>query len=127
MKHIIAMNCRINELTEQNSTPWELSKFKWVNPFYPLIHLPFDEIEAGTLHVDHMFAGRSGTRTVWIPFTNYDYEVKLNEGKRRIKILRPEYLNTYISEHREIMEYEESSDYISKRVKGTYNPRISGV
>ena len=62
-----------------------------------------------------------------VPFTYYDYEVKLNEEKRRIKILRPEYLNTYISEHREIMEYEDSSDYISKRLKGTYNPRISGV
>ena len=62
-----------------------------------------------------------------VPFTYYDYEVKLNEEKRRTKILRPEYLNTYISEHREIMEYEESSDYISKRLKGTYNPRLSGV
>ena len=62
-----------------------------------------------------------------VPFTYYDYEVKLNEEKRRIKILRPEYLNAYISEHREIMEYEDSSDYISKRLKGTYNPRISGV
>ena len=70
---LILLKKFIIELTGQNSTPWELSKFKWVNPFYPLIHLPFDEIEAGTLHVDHMFAGRSGTRTVWIPFTNYDY------------------------------------------------------
>ena len=60
----------VDELTCHNSTPWRLSKFKWVNPFYPLIHLPFDELEAGSLHVDHMFAGRSGTRTVWIPFTN---------------------------------------------------------
>ena len=62
-----------------------------------------------------------------VPLTHYDYEVRLNEEKRRIKVLRPEYLNTYISEHREIMEYEDSSDYISKRLKGTYNPRISGV
>ena len=62
-----------------------------------------------------------------VAFTNYDYEIRLNDEKRRIKILKPEYLNAYISEHREIMEYEESSDYISKRVKGTYNPKISGV
>ena len=62
-----------------------------------------------------------------VPFTYYDYEVKLNEEKSRIKILRPEYLNTYLSEHREIMEYEDSSDYISKRLKGTYNPKLSGV
>ena len=62
-----------------------------------------------------------------VAFTNYDYEIRLNDEKRRIKILKPEYLNAYISEHREIMEYEESSDYISKIVKGTYNPKISGV
>ena len=62
-----------------------------------------------------------------VAFTNYDYKIRLNDEKRRIKILKPEYLNAYISEHREIMEYEESSDYISKRVKGTYNPKISGV
>ena len=62
-----------------------------------------------------------------VPLTHYEYEIRLNEEKRRIKVLRPEYLNTYISEHREIMEYEDSSDYISKRLKGTYNPRISGV
>ena len=62
-----------------------------------------------------------------VPFTYYNYEVKLNEEKRRIKVLRPEYLNAYISDHREIMEYEESSDYLSKRLKGTYNPKISGV
>ena len=62
-----------------------------------------------------------------VAFTNYDYEIRLNDEKRRIKILKPEYLNAYISEHREIMEYDESSDFIAKRLKGTYNPRLSGV
>ena len=62
-----------------------------------------------------------------VAVTNYDYEVKLNDEKRRIKILRPEYLNTYITDHREIMEYDESSEFISKKLKGTYNPRTSGV
>ena len=61
------------------------------------------------------------------PVTNYQYEVRLNDEKRRIRVLKSEYLSAFISEHREIMEYEESSDYISKRVKGTYNPKISGV
>ena len=59
--------------------------------------------------------------------TNYQYEVKLNDEKRRIRILKPAYLSAFISEHREIMDYDKSSDYISKRLKGTYNPRISGV
>ncbi len=59
--------------------------------------------------------------------TNYQYEVRLNDQKRRIRVLKPAYLSAFISEHREIMDYDKSSDYISKRLKGTYNPRISGV
>ena len=59
--------------------------------------------------------------------TNYQYEAKINDEKRRIKVLKSEYLSAFISEHREIMSYDKSSDYISKGLKGTYNPRISGV
>ena len=59
--------------------------------------------------------------------TNYQYEVRLNDQKRRIRVLKPAYLSAFISEHREIMDYDKSSDYISKRLKGTYNPRILGV
>ena len=61
------------------------------------------------------------------PVTNYQYEVRLNDEKRRIRVLKSEYLSAFISEHREIMTYDKSSDYISKRLKGTYNPRISGA
>ena len=61
------------------------------------------------------------------PVTNYQYEVRLNDEKRRIRVLKSEYLSAFISEHREIMSYDKSSDYISKRLKGTYNPGITGV
>ena len=59
--------------------------------------------------------------------TNYQYEVRLNDEKRRIKVLKPEYVDGFLIDHKEIMTYEESSDYISDRLKGTENPRISGV
>ena len=59
--------------------------------------------------------------------TNYQYEVKLNDQKRRIRILKSEYLSAFISEHREIMSYGKSSNYISKKLKRAYNPRLSGV
>ena len=59
--------------------------------------------------------------------TNYQYEAKLNDEKRRIRVLKPTILSAFISEHREIMNYDNSSDYISKKLKGTYNPRITGV
>ena len=61
------------------------------------------------------------------PITNYQYEVKLNDQKRKIKILKPIFLNTFLNDHREIMSYDQSSDFISRKVKGTYNPRVFGV
>ena len=62
-----------------------------------------------------------------VSVTNYNYEVKLNDEKRRIKILKPEFLSVFITDHQNIMKYNESSDFISTRLKNTYNPRISGV
>tara|TARA_B100001287_G_scaffold92805_1_gene77838 strand:+ start:1907 stop:2575 length:669 start_codon:yes stop_codon:yes gene_type:complete len=59
--------------------------------------------------------------------TNYQYETKLNEEKRRIKILKPEYLPLFITDHQNIMKYSSSSDFISDRLKNTYNPRAFGV
>tara|TARA_Y100001937_G_scaffold79432_1_gene107629 strand:- start:41 stop:709 length:669 start_codon:yes stop_codon:yes gene_type:complete len=62
-----------------------------------------------------------------VEVTRYDYEVKLNEEKRRIKILKPEFLSLLIDDHRRIMSYGKSSDYISRKLKTTYNPNIVGV
>ncbi len=62
-----------------------------------------------------------------VAITNYQYETKLNEEKRKIRTLKPQYIGAFISEHKQIMNYERSSDFISKRLKNTYNPRISGV
>ena len=59
--------------------------------------------------------------------TNYQYEVKLNDQKRRIKVLKPQFLPLFLTNHKNIMKYSRSSDYISSKVKSTYNPRISGV
>ena len=59
--------------------------------------------------------------------TNYQYEVKLNDQKRRIKVLKPQFLSLFLTNHKNIMKYDRSSDYISSKLKSTYNPRISGV
>ncbi len=62
-----------------------------------------------------------------VTITNYDYETRLNEDKRKIRVLKPQYIGAFISEHRQIMNYGRSTDFISKKLKGTYNPRILGV
>ena len=61
------------------------------------------------------------------PVTNYQYEVRLNDEKRRIRVLKPQFVPLFLTDHKNIMRYDRSSDYISNRLKGTYNPRISGV
>ena len=74
------------------------------------------------------FGGSSANTIIPVAaITNYDYENKLNEEKRRIQILKPEFLSVFISDHQNIMKYTESSDYITNGLKGTYNPRISGA
>ena len=53
---IILLKKFINELTGKNSPLGGCQNLNGLI-LYPLIHLPFDELEAGSLHVDHMFAG----------------------------------------------------------------------
>lgn len=59
--------------------------------------------------------------------TNYEYEVSENEKKRQILLLRPEYLGVFISDMKNIMKYDKSSDYIDSKTKGVYNPKLKGV
>jgi len=59
--------------------------------------------------------------------TNYDYEIAINEDKRKIRVLKPQYLSVVITDLRNIMKYDTSSNYISQTNKSTYNPRITGV
>ena len=55
--------------------------------------------------------------------TNYEYEVRLNDQKRQIFVLKPEYLQLYLGDMRRIMKYEKSSQYISRKLAATENTR----
>jgi hypothetical protein len=59
--------------------------------------------------------------------TNYEYETSLNEDKRKIRVLKPDYLSVMISDLKNSMKYGSSSDYINQTNKSTYNPRLTGV
>lgn len=62
------------------------------------------------------------------PVTNYEYETKINEEKRQIIILKPQYLSTVIQDLRNMMKYDpEIKDYIADNLKSTYNEKLSGV
>jgi hypothetical protein len=55
--------------------------------------------------------------------SNYEYEVRNNDSKRLIYILKPEYLQLYLNDLRRIMQYEKSSQYLSRRLAATENTR----
>jgi len=55
--------------------------------------------------------------------TNYEYEVRLNNDKRQIYILKPTYLQRYLNDMRDIMHYEKSSQFIDRRLARTENTR----
>jgi hypothetical protein len=55
--------------------------------------------------------------------TNYEYELRKNDEKRLIYILKPEYLQLYLGDMRRIMQYEKSSQYINRRLIATENTR----
>ncbi len=60
--------------------------------------------------------------------TNYEYENRKNDEKRKIKILKREFVPVIITDLRNIMRYDKSSSqYVSRKVITTYNPRKSGV
>jgi CRISPR/Cas system CMR-associated protein Cmr3 (group 5 of RAMP superfamily) len=59
--------------------------------------------------------------------SNYEYEVLENEKKRKLLILKPQFLGVFISDFKNIMKYAESSQFIDQNTKRGYNPKITGV
>jgi hypothetical protein len=59
--------------------------------------------------------------------TNYEYETDINEEKRKIRVLKPAYLSVVITDLRNIMKYEQSSQYVNQTTKQSYNPNLTGV
>ena len=59
--------------------------------------------------------------------SNYEYEVLENEKKRKLLILKPQYLSVFVSDMKNIMKYAESSQYVDQNTKRGYNPKVMGV
>mgnify|MGYP001258639549 FL=1 len=60
-----------------------------------------------------------------VGISNYEYETRLNDDKRNIFVLREEYLQEFISDMREIMTYNESSEFVNERTIQTENTNIT--
>ena len=59
--------------------------------------------------------------------SNYTYEQRVNEEKRRIKVLKRDYIPAFITDMRNMMRYGRSSQYIDRTLKVSYNPKENGV
>ena len=55
--------------------------------------------------------------------TNYEYESKLNDEKRSIYILTPNYLQVFLNDMKDIMRYKDSSQFVNTNVIQTENTR----
>ena len=55
--------------------------------------------------------------------TNYEREVDINESKRNLTLLRPSYLQLFLTDMRRIMTYSRSSQYVNNKVVRTENTR----
>ena len=60
-----------------------------------------------------------------VGISNYEYETRLNDKKRSIFVLREEYLQQFLNDMRELMTYDESSEFIDERTAQTENIYIT--
>ena len=82
------------------------------------------------LHVDSNYSitfldnGILRTESKITSFTFLEHETNINDNKRNINVLKGPYLNLFLENIEDIMEYKESSQYITDSLKKTENPRI---
>ena len=62
-----------------------------------------------------------------VSITNYDYEIRKNQEKSSIYLLRPSYLQQFLNDMRQIMIYGRSSEYVTDTLIKTENTKVIGT
>ena len=76
-------------------------------------------------YYDYLTSLQVDTGNIAVPVTNYDYEIKLEDAKRNIFLLKKEYLGIITNDMPEIMEYKEgSTQYVNETLKRADNIRL---
>ena len=76
-------------------------------------------------YFEHMTDESKTVNPISKAVTNYQYEEKLNNEKRRIFLLKPMYLNVVYDDLEEMMAYKEgSTQYVSETLKRGDNSRL---
>ena len=74
--------------------------------------------------VNFLDSGTLRSESSLTSFTFLDHETNLNDAKRNINILRPEFLGLFLENFADIMEYKPSKQFVTDKLKKTENPRL---
>ena len=66
----------------------------------------------------------SATLNPVVGISNFIYETRINEEKRNINVLRQEYITEFLDDMREIMTYQDSSEFIDRQTIKAENLNI---
>jgi hypothetical protein len=60
-----------------------------------------------------------------VGISNYEYEVRKNDKKKDIYVLKPSYLQQVVNDTRKAMTYDKSSQYVNDKLIRTENTRVT--
>lgn len=107
---------QVNEVFERNGQEWKYDGYNWRK-----------RISYGTVYFDTRageFLEISGKESC-VPVSNFQYEERIENEKRNIYVLKPEFLTMVLDDIENIMEYKEGSEqYVSRTLKRGDNPRL---
>ena len=86
--------------------------------------LPAGKVVDGTFTIPNP-ADPTATLNPVVGISNYEYEVRKNDKKRSIYLLKPGYLQQFLNDMRDIMVYDRSSQYVDDYTARTENLNIT--
>ena len=86
--------------------------------------LPAGKVVDGTFTIPNP-SDATATLNPVVGISNYEYEVRKNDKKRSIYLLKPSYLQQFLNDMRDIMVYDRSSQYIDDYTARTENLNIT--
>ena len=86
--------------------------------------LPAGKVVDGTFTIPNP-SDATATLNPVVGISNYEYEVRKNNKKRSIYILKPRYLQQFLNDMRDIFTYQKSSQYINEKYIQTENLNIT--
>jgi ABC-type antimicrobial peptide transport system permease subunit len=86
------------------------------------LHVPSDY---SVSYFDYQTDTQVSTANITVAVTNQDYEDRIQDAKRNIFLLKPEYINIILNDMKEIMRYKKGgTQYVSPTLKRADNIRL---